>query len=543
MNHPVGGIMSEARVLIVDDDRSIVRLCQKVLERANFDVLVGNSAEEALGYLRTEKLDLLLVDIRMPDMDGFELAALAKQIRPDIAILLMTGHGTVETAITALHRGIDGLILKPFETTAELVEKCHEILLNRLQRKNAARLEALRPIFNISELLISETNPAALIKLVSGAISGMLRPTLVQIYRLGAGKDQYELIENLGDPDIWLQVTIEHGDLRKILQKGSPVLINKTDPDGQTLQIQMVNHHIVSLMVAPVQLKNDNYIYLATRNEGEPVFQDSEFEMFVILVRQSTVALDNARLYEDLRLNMRKLEESQRALVQAEKMSAVGRLLASVAHEVNNPLQSVRNCLHLAGRPEIGSAEQRKYIQLAQDELNRLAGIVSQMLDFYRPGKLEKEIIQLGNVLQKVHSLLQPQFRDRFIKVNISVPLNLPAFWGATDQIQQVIFNLLLNAMDALDEIKDGRNIWIEALSQDDAICLWVEDSGHGIATSLESQIFEPFISTKKNGTGLGLSVSYSIMEAHGGSIRTVPALHGNGARFEIRIPIRLDSL
>jgi signal transduction histidine kinase/CheY-like chemotaxis protein len=539
----MGGIMADSKVLIVDDDRSIVRLCQKVLERANFDVLVGNSAEEALGFLQTEKLDLLLVDIRMPDMDGFELSALAKQIRPGIAILLMTGHGTVETAITALHRGIDGLILKPFTSTEELVEKCREILLNRQQRKNAARLEALRPIFNISESLVSETNSSALLKLVSGAIGGMLRPALVQIYQLKPGKERFELIEALGDQEIWLQVSIEQGALQKVIQKGSPVLINKYDAVDQTLLTQMGEHHVVSLLVAPVQLKNDHYLYLASRSEGDPTFQDSDYEMFVILVRQSTVALENANLYEDLRLSMRKLEESQRALIQAEKMSAVGRLLASVAHEINNPLQSVRNCLHLAGRPELSLADQHKYIQLAQDELNRLAGIVTRMLDFYRPGKVDKEIIQISTVLQKVISLIQPQIRDRFIKLNMAVPFNLPAFWGVADQIQQVIFNLILNAMDALEEINEDRRIWIEANHQDGAICLWVEDSGQGISPDLEAQIFEPFVSTKKNGTGLGLSVCYNIMEAHGGSIRVVQPVHGNGARIEIRVPIRLDML
>jgi len=533
--------MPDARVLVVDDDRSIVRLCQKVLERADFKVFAGNSAEEALGYLRTEKLDLLLVDIRMPDMDGFELAAQAKQICPGIAILLMTGHGTVETAITALHRGIDGLILKPFESTAELVEKCKEIISNRQQRKNAARLEALRPIFNISESLVSETNPSALIKLVSGAISGMLRPSILQIYRAYEGKEKFEIIENLGDTEIWMQVSIEQGNLRKIVQRGTPMLIHKQDTDDLDLQNQMREHHINSLLVAPVQFKNVRYLFLAARNEGEQAFQDSDYEMFVILVRQSMVALENARLYEDLRHNMRKLEESHRALVQAEKMSAVGRLLASVAHEINNPLQSVRNCIYLAGRSELSSGDQRKYLQLAQDELNRLAGTVTRMLDFYRPGKIDKEIIQLNTIVEKVVSLLQPQLRDRFIQLNVSIPVNLPVFWGAADQIQQVIFNLLLNAIDALDEIKHNRVIWIEANCQDGANCLWVEDSGLGIDPAMEAQLFEPFISTKKNGTGLGLSVSYNIMQAHGGSIRVVNSMHGSGARLEIRIPVRLD--
>jgi len=163
------------------------------------------------------------------------------------------------------------------------------------------------------------------------------------------------------------------------------------------------------------------------------------------------------------------------------------------------------------------------------------------MLDFYRPGKIDKEIIQLNTIVEKVVSLLQPQLRDRFIQLNVSIPVNLPVFWGAADQIQQVIFNLLLNAIDALDEIKHNRVIWIEANCQDGANCLWVEDSGLGIDPAMEAQLFEPFISTKKNGTGLGLSVSYNIMQAHGGSIRVVNSMHGSGARLEIRIPVRLD--
>lgn len=533
--------MPEARVLVVDDDRSIVRLCQKILERASFVVLPANSPEEAIGILQREKVDLLLVDIRMPEMDGFELTSQARKIRPDLAVLLMTGHGTVETAITALHRGVDGLILKPFESTTELVEKCRQILQDRAQRLNANRLEALRPIFNISESFVSETNLSALIKLAGGAISGMLRACIVQIYRINQQNNRNELLEGSDDAHTWLQNSVERGPLQKIIQHGTPVMVNRTGPGDPLLQAQMEERQIVSMLIAPVRLKNDRYIYLAARCYPETVFRDSDFEMFVILVRQATVALENARLYDDLRTNMKKLEESQRALVQAEKMSAVGRLLASVAHEINNPLQSVRNCLHLAIRPELPSSDQRKFLQLAQDELTRLAGIVSQMLEFYRPGKVDKELIQLPVVLNKVLNLIQPQLRDHFIQIDIAVPSNLPPIWGVSDQLQQVIFNLILNSMDAMDEIPNGRCIWIEAAVRENSILFWVEDAGHGIPPELETRIFEPFVSTKKNGTGLGLSVSYNIIQDHGGALRTVTPIHNNGARFEIRLPLKMD--
>ena len=127
--------MSESSVLIVDDDRGIVRLCQRLLERASFKVYASTDPNEAIHLMDLYKMDLLLSDIRMPVMDGFELISRAKQVQPDIAVLVMTGFGTVETAIQALHKGVDGLILKPFENTADLVSAVERVLTASRERK------------------------------------------------------------------------------------------------------------------------------------------------------------------------------------------------------------------------------------------------------------------------------------------------------------------------------------------------------------------------------------------------------------------------
>jgi len=114
--------MMEATILIVDDDRTIIRLCQRLLERASYRVFTVMDPFDALKILERQKVDLLLSDIRMPIMDGFELISQAKQYQPELPVLVMTGYGSIDYAIQALHRGVDGLILKPFENSAELLQ-------------------------------------------------------------------------------------------------------------------------------------------------------------------------------------------------------------------------------------------------------------------------------------------------------------------------------------------------------------------------------------------------------------------------------------
>ena len=149
------------------------------------------------------------------------------------------------------------------------------------------------------------------------------------------------------------------------------------------------------------------------------------------------------------------------------------------------------------------------------------------------------EYWHIGSVLQDVIDLLQPQFEKGEIRLTLEIPQELPKVLMEKDHIQQVFFNLLLNAIEAMENQDHGRQIWIEALDQGDTLVVRVEDSGPGIPEDLRERIFEPFMSSKQNGTGLGLSVSYGVIEAHKGKLELIPSQHENGACFEIRLPAR----
>ncbi len=546
--------MSEPIVLIVDDDRTIVRLCQRLLERASFKTVTAMDPIEALKILERQKVDLLLSDIRMPVMDGFELISQAKQFQPDLPVLVMTGYGSIDYAIQALHRGVDGLILKPFENTAELVQAVQRVLEENRQRRDAARLQALRPLFDVTERLLAETSPQPLEKLILGALTGLFQAGFAGIYRLGVESAYLEMVRTSGKATIGEDFDRQQMLIELAIADGSPAVFNATGPtNSQAVQEMLCEAGLESMLIAPVRRNNSQFVFCSCREKSSAPFAEADLEMFVILARQAAVAMENARLYSELRDYVRRVEDSQRALIQAEKMAAVGRLMASLAHEINNPLQAVRNCLHLAAHKGIDTEQRLRYIDMTDNELERLVTTVRRMLDFYRPGGAEKEPTDIHHVIDQVMALLTPKLSEQNIRVHIqSVGVNSPVNMVA-DQIQQVIFNLLINAIDALEEAGPvyrgempasgmpsarAAELWVDVYHEDHQVRVVIEDSGPGIAPELQEQIFEPFVSTKQHGTGLGLAVSYGIMERHQGNLSVIPPRYGEGACFEIVLPL-----
>ncbi len=523
--------MAEPAVLVIDDEPGITRLCCRLLNKAGFRVEAFTDPIQGIGTLEQEHFDLMLVDIRMPGIDGFQVIDQARIRQPDLAVVIMTGYGTVETAIEALRRGADGLVLKPF-AGVELVESVKRALQESQQKQDVLRLQTLRPLFSISESLFTETNPERLQERLLDAILGHLRCSYAGLYRGRDSNNSFHLVSGRGNLPV--EEAASSGLIGRTIAWSSPLLINAEGPGDQELQGLLKERKLAACMCALVPLREGQNILLAAREEGEPYFRESDQEIFAILARQAAVALENARLHSQLRAYIRQVEESQRALVQAEKMAIAGRLTASIAHEINNPLQSVRNCLHLAGRKELSLEEQGNYLVLAQSELERLMKTVQRMLDYYRPAALDRQRVDINDLIQRVLALLERQLLEANITVQAKLSPRLKAVFVVGDQIQQVLLNLILNSIQAMTE---GGNLLIETVQRKTGTEITVEDTGPGVPEEDRDHIFEPFVSTKQDGTGLGLAVSYGIISAHGGSLELVP-VRGRGAIFRITLPV-----
>ncbi|HEX7972928.1 MAG TPA: response regulator [Anaerolineales bacterium] len=538
--------MSEPVVLIVDDEPNVVRLCQRLLERASFRVLAVTSPSQGLAILSREHVDLLLVDYRMPGLDGFQLLTLARRHQPELAAVIMTGFGTVETAITALQLGADSLILKPF-VGAELIQTVQRALQENAHRRDLVRLRTLRPLFHITETLFTETDPERLNELIVDEVIQHLHCSYAGLYERQVQGGPVQKAAWRGEPEPGDLNCAIQAPLERILYLGAPLWVSRDGPGDDGLQSLMVECNLGSLIGVPVNQKNRSSALIAIRSIDQPIFREADLEMFSILARQAAIALENARLYAELRSYIWQVEQSRRAMDQAEKMAAAGRLTASIAHEINNPLQSLHNCMYLASHKELSPDEQQKYMDMAQKELERLMVTVQRMLDLYRPGARDRKLSDLNELVKHVLHLLEPQLANSSVTVHTRLASHLPSGMVVANQIQQVLINLIINSMEAMPQ---GGEIFIEtarihsangkkpsAKTGDAAgVQIIIEDTGPGIPESERESIFEPFISTKENGTGLGLAVSYGIVLAHGGSLSLMEG-RGKGACFRITLP------
>lgn len=226
---------------------------------------------------------------------------------------------------------------------------------------------------------------------------------------------------------------------------------------------------------------------------------------------------------------------SQEALLRAERLAVAGRLGASLAHEINNPLQSVIGCLGLAEEMLDDGAEVRRYLEIALEELERAADIVTQLRDLGREPVAKRESSGLNLLAEKTLLLTQKRCQQRRVEVEWSPATELPAIPLVSDQIQQVFLNLVLNAVEAMPE--GGRlQVSTDLTTNPSGVRVTFTDTGVGIEPDRLAEIFEPFHSTRPEGLGLGLYISKEIVEDHGGHL-DVESYVGEGTTFTVWLP------
>lgn len=224
-------------------------------------------------------------------------------------------------------------------------------------------------------------------------------------------------------------------------------------------------------------------------------------------------------------------------MVERERFVATGRLAATVAHEVNTPLQAIESCLHLAGRVD-DPAERMRYLRLAREEIKRVGFTMRQLLDLYRPSSAQAPL-DVNGLIERVLLLVGSSLGRRSIAVERDLASDLPVLIGRADEMTQVLLNLVFNAMQAMPR---GGVLRLESARATNAggqscLAIRVHDTGDGIDPAIRSRIFEPFFTTRADGTGLGLAICRQIVEGHGGVLR-VESTPGFGSSFIIEIPV-----
>jgi len=297
------------------------------------------------------------------------------------------------------------------------------------------------------------------------------------------------------------------------------------------------------------------YITLDSRSPG--AFSQDDAEIATSFAYEAAMAVENATLHKNLKDKFRDLQESRDQLLQSEKLAAIGRLVAGVAHELNNPLTSIIGIAQILQTYEVNQ-EISDYLASLVREAHRTANIVRSLLDFSRQHKPNKGIIEIHQVLKSVFDILAYDLRSNNINLVTEFSPDVPSTMADPHKLQQVFVNLITNAKQALVESKEDGQLTVVTQTGaslynkrscgrqgmadpviDKVIRIIVRDTGPGIPAAVLPHVFDPFYTTKPigGGTGLGLSVCHGIIREHGGYM-WVESTEGKGASFYVELPV-----
>ena len=528
------------RVLLVDDDPEIIELVQHILEEQDCQVIPQFSGEDAWEVLLDSQktpgseFDLILLDVMMVGMDGYELCERIKQHEQlrFTPVLMMTALSSVDNKTMGLGVGADDYITKPFDPR-ELLARVGAMLRIRLmeqelrqRNRELATLNAINQSVNASldlnQILVNTMRGIGEIAKVEASFLLLIDPE--------TGEQSISQHFTRGQTSIPTHTAIADD----VIEHCKPILINDLPDNSQ--YVPAPGSAVRSILCVPLAVKDQVLGAMQMSSSLSEQFTESDLEFFLSVAASVATAVENAGLYKELADFTKELERSQAQLVQAEKMAAAGRLAASIAHEINNPLQAIHNSLHLTLRPSLPEEKRSRYLAMAQEEVERLIDIVRRLLEFYRPSRGRQAVTDINHVIENVLVLTNKRLQHGHISVKTHLAPDLPLLQVVPDQLTQVFLNIVINAIEAMP---DGGQLTLK--SSESADGKWIEvisnDNGPGMDEETRANIFEPFFTTKSTGTGLGLAISYGIIERHGGQIE-VESTIGSGSTFAVRLPL-----
>jgi C4-dicarboxylate-specific signal transduction histidine kinase len=263
--------------------------------------------------------------------------------------------------------------------------------------------------------------------------------------------------------------------------------------------------------------------------------------MLESLAHHAAIAIQNARLLDELKKALETEQAMRDQLVHADKLAALGKMVTVIAHEINNPIQTVKNTFYLLEDQIIPGSPAVDYLKMASAEANRIADLVAQLRGTYASGMKAMARVDLGALLVEIRDLLAPQLKKNQVEWCQLDGLQTYTVLAVRNNLKQVFLNLCLNAMEAMDADQGGKlTIGLHTSPDLQRVGVDVHNTGPHISEEFLPLIFDPFFTTKRNGTGLGLSISYDIIRQHKGEI-LVENMPDNGVKFTVWLPLSAE--
>ncbi len=510
------------KIVLIDDEADIREVMTIALQDAGYHVASAENGTIGLELCRTFKPQIVITDIRMPQIDGLQVLATLKKDLPDIEVIVVTAYGEADVAIKALQLDASDFITKPIN---------HEALHTALDRARQ-RYQSRRQLKDHTALLEKE--------------NALTAQELMAVISL-----QRDLIESSIDGilgcDADHRIIIFNHSMEHMLAYNRSDVINHMTLDAF---FQAQEQKQFRAAMASERYGGINRLFLYETSLVSRTRQLIPVQVSATMLARGDHQDGVVCFFRDLR-ELHRLEREvadQARILHQDKMMSLGRLAASIVHEINNPLSGILNYLRLMARIlNRGPLDQEhqpkfmRYLDLVESETDRCSQIISNLLTFSRKAVPSFELVDVEDLIKRSLLLCQHKLKLSNIETSHALADDLPPVKGDFNQLQQCVINLIFNAIDAMPQ---GGTLRLECGFEADRkwVLIAIKDSGSGISQEHLPNIFEPFFTTKDEGygVGLGLSTVYGIIEHHHGKV-TAESHPDTGTTFTLKLPAVAD--
>jgi signal transduction histidine kinase/CheY-like chemotaxis protein len=541
-------------MLIVDDESIVLSLIRDALEDEDYDVETAARGAEALKVIESKEINLIVTDIRMPDINGIDLVKRARTVQPDMGVIFMTGYANLNSAKNAIKQGALDYILKPFEL--DEIRRAVKSAVLKIKKEAADKSpdDQLDRLSDLNRMLITVGDRSTL-STVSLRFAMMNcqsdRGAIIFWDRARTTFCMITIIEDrVVEDSLPPQLLCECLDKVHVRQFQEPVFISRADehplcktytepdlcrrlfPSWMTEEVQMV--------AVPVKRADSLLgVLMVGFPDDTSIIKGVDLKLLSISASQLALSLENLELLEETQMAYTQLKELQDETIQLEKMATRGEMSAEIGHELNNFLGVVTGNLSLLDfQLQKGSySESGKYVQAMTDNIEKMKKFTSNLMEL-TPISSKKDTLYFDKLLGEVIDYLKPQ--RRFQGVNIRFPPiehTIP-FKADGVHIQQLLYNLFNNAADAtMGRQKRDITARCELNPDGETFSFHISDTGAGLEPELLTKLFNERFTTKESGHGFGLVVCKRIVDSHDGKI-SIDSTPDVGTTIRIDFPL-----
>jgi len=529
-------VMKES-VLVVDDDLGFLQVIKNILQRQGYEVETVSSAGEAVSRTQLRFYNVAILDISLPDMEGTVLLSKLLEKHPDMIVMMLTGHASLENAVESLNRGAFAYLEKPLDPRQLTSAMNRGLEKQRLVFENRSLLEELERrnreigvLLSVSRAILQSADLSQALEAALRQVAQALGMNACWVHLSTDGKLVLKGQQGL-PPEITAQLGCLKADEEMLSQVfgGQPVVGEiKAQRDSGLACLARTGLRWCALF--PLINQEEILGVMGAASCSSNGLAQRQLELLSAIAREVSLAVHNARLYEEA-CNARALRELDSLRTQ---------FLANVSHELRTPLAAIKGFATSLLQPDVTFDEEtwRDFLQSIDREADRLNRLIGELLLMSRleSGALEvrRERHRLADIIGSIKDRLHTLTAKHQLRIQVSDDLTVLA---DSERIGEVFTNLVENAVKYSPE---GSSITIEAHSNGREVYISVIDEGIGIPPELHEKVFERFYQVNPtgqvSGTGLGLSICQGIVEAHGGRI-WVESRPGEGAKFTFTLP------